>query len=273
MLLSSFLQCVSICIILLIPCFECKKISFLQRFRTSASVATTTVKQKAVTLESYEKFDVKNVLFRNEPETRKITKAYLHRKFFLLNPKVLTANYPHSCAVSCNSEEVKKVLFEILPPLSPLEMEYEVDDLMARVGYRESVDEYEFFQAIMSNSYWKAAGENVVKELIYLDSIRTLVQTGEGLLSDECLHKLKDDLECNMSPVVNYTDQDALLLFAISFHDRNVSIFSDHMYNDLCISLKDSHIMQRISKVKFLPEQNIRDSIIHYLFKYPVNKF
>ncbi len=54
------------------------------------------------------------------------------------------------------------------------------------------MDTHEFFDILISNSYWLYAGEVIVKEFIYLDVLRSLQQNAENpLLSDECINKLK----------------------------------------------------------------------------------
>lgn len=62
---------------------------------------------------------------------------------------------------------------------------------MDKFGIDDKVDEYAFFDMLISNNYWKLAGEVVVKELIYLDAVRAVEQGADPLLSDHSLEVLK----------------------------------------------------------------------------------
>lgn len=74
-----------------------------------------------------------------------------------------------------------------------------------------------------------------------------------------------------MSPVVNLSGEEALLLFSTSFRDRNFSIISEDQYKSLYEKLLYSPVNKYIAHVKALSEQNIRNSVVDYLFRYPTS--
>ena len=68
--------------------------------------------------------------------------------------------------------QVETLLKEILPPVSPSELEAEVSTVMKIFGSSEDIDVFDFVSAVRANKYWQDAGELTVKELIYLDALQ-----------------------------------------------------------------------------------------------------
>ena len=60
----------------------------------------------------------------------------------------------------------------------------------------------DFLQAAIKNSYWKKAGNLVVKELIFLDCLYSYYQEKRSMLSDDDYNVLKDSLTWEGSAAV-----------------------------------------------------------------------
>ena len=142
---------------------------------------------------------------------------------------------------------------------------------MEMLGGRNKSDEYEFFDVLISNSYWQISNDLIIKEYMYLDAIATKgLNHGDPLLSEDCIAQLRDDLTSNLSETVRYTEQEALLLFTTSLVGKGIPPgISNAEYIKLQKMPENSKIMELITKVKALPYQNIHNSIVEYLLKRP----
>jgi len=69
-------------------------------------------------IESYDVEETGSYLFQKNPQVRKITKSYLHRKFF--------NTCDSSCLVNNDREEISRILKEILPPVTKEEIDFEI---------------------------------------------------------------------------------------------------------------------------------------------------
>lgn len=109
----------------------------------------------------------------------------------------------------CNADDAREVLQNILPPVSPEELDEEVDKTLALVmasnpkNSKDKVDEECFVKAIVQNTYWRDAGDLVVKELMYFDSLHSYYSTGTSILNDDDFDELKDNLTWEGSSVPN----------------------------------------------------------------------
>ena len=87
------------------------------------------------------------------------------------------------------------MLKEILPPVTPKELDEEVATTMAKFKSKgDNIDEKEFIECCLENSYWQSAGPLVVKELIFLDVLNGHYFGNRKLLSDEEYDALKESL-------------------------------------------------------------------------------
>ncbi|KAL7535439.1 hypothetical protein ACHAWF_005166 [Thalassiosira exigua] len=137
-------------------------------------------------------------LLEDDEEMVPIAEAYVHAKY-----KRVAASHGHSVATK---DDVREVLHSILPPVTPDELEREelsiLQDLLKKNGPEtlrtgsESpwgddfvapalIDEEDFVKSIMGNSYWREAGDIVVKELVYFDCLHAYHEGGKPLLDDE----------------------------------------------------------------------------------------
>ena len=109
-----------------------------------------------------------STLFEEDLDMVPVAKSYIHAKY-----KQVAASHGHAVA---NKEDVKEVLHSVLPPVTPEELEKEeaaiLNSLLAhKANSPDAIDEDDFVESIMRNSYWKDAGDIVVKELMYFDSV------------------------------------------------------------------------------------------------------
>ena len=107
-------------------------------------------------------------LFEDDEEMIPVAKNYIHAKY-----KQVAASHGHAVA---NKEDVREVLHSILPPVTPEELEREetaiLNSLLShKQNSADAIDEDDFVESIMRNSYWDSAGDIVVKELMYFDSV------------------------------------------------------------------------------------------------------
>ena len=109
-----------------------------------------------------------STLFEEDEEMIPVAKNYIHAKY-----KQVAASHGHSVA---NKEDVREVLHSILPPVTPEELEREETSILNSLlshkqNSADAIDEDDFVESIMRNSYWDSAGDIVVKELMYFDSV------------------------------------------------------------------------------------------------------
>ena len=101
-------------------------------------------------------------LFEDDAEMIPVAEAYIHAKY-----KQVTSSHGHKVATK---DDVRGVLHSILPPVTLEELQKEeesiITDLLSHKQNKpDSIDEDDFVKSIFNNSYWKEAGDIVVKEL------------------------------------------------------------------------------------------------------------
>ena len=109
-----------------------------------------------------------STLFEDDEDMIPVAKHYIHAKY-----KQVAASHGHAVA---NKEDVREVLHSILPPVTPEELEREETSILNSLlshkqNSADAIDEDDFVESIMRNSYWDSAGDIVVKELMYFDSV------------------------------------------------------------------------------------------------------
>ena len=141
-------------------------------------------------------------------------------------------------------DEIVHILKHILCPMTEREAQFEYHQLVQKLNSKSSVDEYELFDVLLHNRHWCLAGELIVKEFIYLDSMLSIIQAHEEpLLSRECLQGLKEDLECNLSNVPTYSNDEIVYLMASSHRNRLLGdIMSLEAFNELEEMLKKKNV-------------------------------
>jgi hypothetical protein len=145
----------------------------------------------------------------------------------------------------CTADDAREILRSILPPVSPKELEEEVDKTLAALVVKKDndvvINEDDFVKAIVQNSYWREAGDLVVKEMIYFESLHAYYQTGISILDDDDYNELKDNLIWEGSSVPNMKAKEALFVTAVAAARRGEPILDDDAYVKLKASLKQEN--------------------------------
>lgn len=168
------------------------------------------------------------------------------REMIPIAEKYVRAKYKESAKLHghkfCTKDDAAEVLRSILPPVSPGELAREVtktlDIIMQNPGNSEDkIDEDDFVKAIVQNSYWRAAGDLVVKELMYFDALYHYYRTGSSLLNDNDYEELKDNLTWEGSSVATMKAQEALFVSAVASSRRGEPIMDDDEYKKIKLEL------------------------------------
>jgi len=165
-----------------------------------------------------------------------VAKSYIHAKY-----KQVAASHGHAVA---NKEDVKEVLHSVLPPVTPEELEKEeaaiLNSLLAhKANSPDAIDEDDFVESIMRNSYWKDAGDIVVKELMYFDSLHSYYKTGKPLLSNDDYDELHENLTWEGSSVATMSAREAEFVSAVAAAKRGEPQMDDAEYSQLKAELKE----------------------------------
>lgn len=90
---------------------------------------------------------------------QRITRNYLTNKF--------QACVGEDCQIIRSKDAAKELLAEVLPPVTPQELEDEVKNIFASLE-GDNIGVTEFVNAVADNSYWRAAGTNLFAFLALL---------------------------------------------------------------------------------------------------------
>jgi hypothetical protein len=123
-----------------------------------------------------------------DPEISNIASRYLQGKYTACD------NEEGGCRALCDRTEITAILTEILPPVSPAELKSEVSEVLKAFGNSDFIEMNSFVEILKANTFWYAAGELVVKELIYLDALHSNYVSKKTVLSDDDFDALKDSL-------------------------------------------------------------------------------
>eukprot|EP00522_Entomoneis_paludosa_P013641 CAMPEP_0172440352 /NCGR_PEP_ID=MMETSP1065-20121228/996_1 /TAXON_ID=265537 /ORGANISM="Amphiprora paludosa, Strain CCMP125" /LENGTH=254 /DNA_ID=CAMNT_0013189143 /DNA_START=10 /DNA_END=774 /DNA_ORIENTATION=+ len=138
----------------------------------------------------------------------------------------------------CNEEDAREILRSVLPPVTPEELEEEVNKMMQVVDVKDGIDQEDFVTAMVQNDYWQEAGSLTVKELIYFDALHSYYRTGSSLLNNDDYETLKDNLTWEGSSVATMKADEALFVTAVASSKRGTPILNDQEYMDLKTTLK-----------------------------------
>ncbi|CAB9524079.1 PGR5-like protein 1A [Seminavis robusta] len=138
----------------------------------------------------------------------------------------------------CNKDDIAELLRSLLPPVTSQELGDEVEKtleiiLQNKENTEESINEENFVEAIVANSYWREARGLVVKELMYFDSLYSFYGTGEALLNDDDYEELKENLTWEGSSVATMNKKEALFVNAVAAAKRGIPIMDDQEYSSL----------------------------------------
>lgn len=175
-------------------------------------------------------------LFEDDEEMIPIAEAYIHAKY-----KQVAASHGHSVA---NKDDVKEVLNSILPPVTPKELEKEEEAILKSLlshkqNTPDAIDENDFVRSIVKNSYWREAGDIVVKELMYFDSLHSYYKTGTAILNNEDYDELHENLTWEGSSVALMSADEAEFVSAVAAAKRGEPFMDDEQYIELKKDLKN----------------------------------
>jgi len=165
-----------------------------------------------------------NDLFKGEEEIIPIAEHYLRAKY---QNTISAAGH-----TICDKSDATEILRSILPPVTPEELEKEVQATLSQFP-GNSINEDDFVSALIDNSYWQSAGPLVVKELIYFDALYAYYKTGKSLLDNDDYSTLKDNLSWEGSSVAMMKANEALFITAIASSKRGQAIMDDAEYATL----------------------------------------
>lgn len=177
----------------------------------------------------------KEGLFLDEPEMIAVAENFVHAKY-----KQCVESHGHE---TMNTEDAREVLRSLLPPVTPTELDEEVSKTVSLImenpeNKDDRINEDCFVKAIVQNSYWKAAGDLVVKELMYFDALYSYYQTGASLLNNDDYEALKENLSWEGSSVATMNKHEALFVTAVASARRGDPIMKDDDYQVLKADLK-----------------------------------
>lgn len=180
-----------------------------------------------------------------------ISKNYLVNKF--------QACVDDDCKFLRSPKEACQLLREVLPPLTQIEMEKEIQRVFTEISQRtgssiapnsetENVAVEDFVNSVNNNPYWIKAGPRVVQELIYLDCVYHNYYKKQQLLDNDDYDQLKSTLTWEGSIAASVTSKEALFISSVAAFRRGQELLSDKQYKELKDELlrQDSWVVQRM---------------------------
>jgi hypothetical protein len=168
-------------------------------------------------------------LFKDEEEIIPIAGSYLRAKY-----QATIGAAGHDV---CDKKDATEMLRSILPPVTPEELEKEVQATLSQFP-GDTINEDDFVSAVLDNSYWQSAGPLVVKELIYFDALYAYYKTGKSLLENDDYAELKENLSWEGSSVAMMHANEAMFVTAIASSKRGQPVMDDDEYAALKTKLQ-----------------------------------
>jgi len=174
-------------------------------------------------------------LFDEDEEMIPVAEAYIHAKY-----KQVAAENGHAVA---NKDDIRKVLHGILPPVTSNELEKEEEAILKSLlshkqNSADAIDEDDFVKSIFKNSYWNEAGDIVVKELMYFDSLHSYYKTGKPLLNNDEYDELHENLTWEGSSVATMSAKEVQFVSAVAAAKRGEPLMDDKEYTALKSDLR-----------------------------------
>lgn len=174
-------------------------------------------------------------LFEDDEEMIPVAEAYIHAKY-----KQVASSHGHDVA---SKDDVREVLHSILPPVSPEELQKEEEiilkDLLShKQNSPDAINEDDFVKSVFKNSYWREAGDIVVKELMYFDSLHCYYKTGKPLLDNNTYDELHENLTWEGSSIATMSAREAEFVSAVAASKRGEPFMEDEEYKALKTELK-----------------------------------
>jgi hypothetical protein len=202
-------------------------------------------------------------LFEEDEDMIPVAENYIRAKY-----KQISASNGHDVA---DSNDLRSVLHQILPPVTPEELAREEQELLKLMLCKKEVcvdelEEDDFVNAIIKNSYWRAAGDIVVKELMYFDSLHAYYTTGKAILNDNDYDELHDNLTWEGSSVATMSRNEVKFVSAVAASKRGEPVMDDAEYTALKSSLK-SEGSWVVNRQRDALEKNGLKTFIGYLHR------
>lgn len=174
-------------------------------------------------------------LFEDDDEMIPVAEAYIHAKY-----KQVASSHGHDVA---SKDDVREVLHSILPPVSPEELQKEEEIIMKdllshKQNSPDAINEDDFVKSVFKNSYWREAGDIVVKELMYFDSLHCYYKTGKPLLDNNTYDELHENLTWEGSSIATMSAREAEFVSAVAASKRGEPFMEDEDYKALKTELK-----------------------------------
>lgn len=174
-------------------------------------------------------------LFEDDDEMIPVAEAYIHAKY-----KQVASSHGHDVA---SKDDVREVLHSILPPVSPEELQKEEEIIMKdllshKQNSPDAINEDDFVKSVFKNSYWREAGDIVVKELMYFDSLHCYYKTGKPLLDNNTYDELHENLTWEGSSIATMSAREAEFVSAVAASKRGEPFMEDEEYKALKTELK-----------------------------------
>lgn len=174
-------------------------------------------------------------LFEDDEDMIPVAEAYIHAKY-----KQVAAAHDHAVA---NKDDVREVLHSILPPVTLAELEREEENIMKdllshKQNSADAINEDDFVKSMIKNTYWRDAGDIVVKELMYFDSLHSYYKTGKPLLDNNNYDELHENLTWEGSSIATMNAKEVQFVSAVAASKRGESLMDDAEYTTLKSELK-----------------------------------
>ena len=174
-------------------------------------------------------------LFEDDEDMIPVAEAYIRAKY-----KQVAAAHGHSVA---NKDDVREVLQAILPPVTLAELAKEKENIMKDLlsheqNSPEAINEDDFVKSMIKNSYWRDAGDIVVKELMYFDCLHSYYTTGKPLLDDKNYDELHENLTWEGSSIATMNSKEVQFVSAVAASKRGEPLLDDAEYTALKTELK-----------------------------------
>lgn len=199
--------------------------------------ASFTVVPVAVLQQSAMKLSaVSEGLFAEEPDMVPIAENFIRAKY-----KQGAKSHGHEFMTK---DDARDLLRSLLPPVTPEELDQEVTKTVAMImknseNTADRINEDCFVNAILCNSYWREAGDLVVKELMYFDSLHSYYEDGTAVLNNADYEELKENLTWEGSSIATMSAKEAMFVSAVAAARRGESFMADEEYKQLKTALKN----------------------------------
>lgn len=143
-----------------------------------------------------------------------------------------------------DADDIKSVLHEILPPVTSQELEREESEILEYLLCKseelciDELGEDDFVRGIINNSYWRTAGDIVVKELMYFDSLHAYYTTGKALLGNSDYDDLHENLTWEGSSIATMSASEVKFVSAVAAAKRGQPTMDDAEYGELKSALR-----------------------------------